>query len=80
MIPNGSACYGPRRRGPRSPEPSRACRYPHPPHPPRGAGAAAFLLQAGATDSAGLTQPGSATFDTLGYQFDGIVRHPVTVA
>jgi hypothetical protein len=38
------------------------------------------LLQAGATDSAGLTQPGSATFDTLGYQFDGIVRHPVTVA
>lgn len=38
-----------------------------------------YPLQARATDSAGLTQPATATFNTLGYQFDGIVRHPVTV-
>ena len=39
-----------------------------------------YMLQARATDIAGLTQPASATFNTLGYPFDGIVRHPVTVA
>jgi DMSO/TMAO reductase YedYZ molybdopterin-dependent catalytic subunit len=43
-------------------------------------GPGSYTLQARATDSAGLTQPVSATFNTLGYQFDGIVRHPVTVA
>jgi len=47
--------------------------------PWRTPGPGSCMLQARATDSAGLTQPASATFNTLGYQFDGIVRHPVTV-
>lgn len=45
----------------------------------RTPGPGSYTLQARATDSAGITQPASATFNTLGYQFDGIVRHPVTV-
>jgi hypothetical protein len=37
-------------------------------------------VQARATDITGATQPATATFNMLGYQFDGIVRHPVTTA
>ncbi len=48
--------------------------------PWRTPGPGPYTLQARATDSAGLTQPATAVFNTLGYQFDGIVRHPVTVA
>jgi DMSO/TMAO reductase YedYZ molybdopterin-dependent catalytic subunit len=48
--------------------------------PWRAPGPGSYALQARATDSAGITQPATATFNTLGYQFDGIVRHPVTVA
>ena len=48
--------------------------------PWRTPGPGSYTLQARATDSTGITQPATATFNTLGYQFDGIVRHPVTVA
>jgi DMSO/TMAO reductase YedYZ molybdopterin-dependent catalytic subunit len=47
--------------------------------PWRTPGPGSYTLQARATDSAGLTQPATAVFNTLGYQFDGIVKHPVTV-
>jgi hypothetical protein len=48
--------------------------------PWRNPGPGSYPLRARATDIAGLTQPAAAAFSTLGYQFDGIVRHPVTVA
>jgi len=48
--------------------------------PWRTPGPGSYTLQARATDITGITQPATATFNTLGYQFDGIVRHPVTVA
>jgi DMSO/TMAO reductase YedYZ molybdopterin-dependent catalytic subunit len=46
--------------------------------PWRAPGPGSYTLQARATDITGATQPATATFNTLGYQFDGIVRHPVT--
>jgi DMSO/TMAO reductase YedYZ molybdopterin-dependent catalytic subunit len=48
--------------------------------PWRTPGPGSYTLQARATDMAGVTQPATAIFNTLGYQFDGIVSHPVTVA
>ncbi len=48
--------------------------------PWRAPGPGSYVLQARATDITGATQPATATFNTLGYQFDGIVEHPVTVA
>jgi DMSO/TMAO reductase YedYZ molybdopterin-dependent catalytic subunit len=48
--------------------------------PWRAPGPGSYTLQARATDITGATQPATATFNTLGYQFDGIVRHPVTTA
>ncbi|MFB9237202.1 sulfite oxidase [Plantactinospora siamensis] len=41
--------------------------------------AGAYTLRARATDVTGATQPDEARFNTLGYLFDGVVRHPVTV-
>ena len=37
-------------------------------------------LMARATDVHGTTQPDVARYNTLGYLFDGVVRHPVTAA
>jgi DMSO/TMAO reductase YedYZ molybdopterin-dependent catalytic subunit len=48
--------------------------------PWRAPGPGSYTLQARATDITGAIQPATATFNTLGYQFDGIVRHPVTTA
>jgi len=48
--------------------------------PWRTPGPGSYTLRARATDRAGRTQPVSAVFNNLGYQFDGIVGHPVTVA
>ena len=48
--------------------------------PWRTPGPGSYMLQARAVDSTGAAQPAAAAFNTLGYQFDGIVRHPVTVA
>ncbi|GII83146.1 sulfite oxidase [Sphaerisporangium siamense] len=42
-------------------------------------GPGAYVLMARATDETGAGQPDEAAFNTLGYQFDGVVRHPVTV-
>jgi DMSO/TMAO reductase YedYZ molybdopterin-dependent catalytic subunit len=39
-----------------------------------------YELLARATDVHGTTQPDVARYNTLGYLFDGVVRHPVTVA
>jgi len=46
--------------------------------PWRTPGPGSYTLQARATDITGATQPATATYNTLGYLFDGIVRHPVT--
>jgi DMSO/TMAO reductase YedYZ molybdopterin-dependent catalytic subunit len=37
-----------------------------------------YTLLARATDRTGASQPGTATFNTLGYLFGAVVRHPVT--
>jgi DMSO/TMAO reductase YedYZ molybdopterin-dependent catalytic subunit len=46
----------------------------HPPAP------GAYELLARATDDSGRTQPDTTGLNTLGYLFDAVVRHPVTVA
>lgn len=38
-----------------------------------------YVLMARATDETGATQPVEARFNTNGYLFDGVIRHPVTV-
>lgn len=38
-----------------------------------------YVLMARATDETGATQPIEARYNRLGYHFDGVVRHPVTV-
>jgi len=48
--------------------------------PWRTPGPGSYTLQARATDSTGATQPVTVTYNTNGYLFDGIVRHPVTTA
>ncbi len=61
----------------RSPNRPRAwVRWEFPWSPP---GPGAYTLQARATDWAGLTQPATVPFNTLGYLFWAIVDHPVTV-
>ncbi|MFE9565592.1 sulfite oxidase [Streptomyces sp. NPDC006487] len=47
------------------------------PWTPRTPGATALLARA--TDATGRTQPETAAYNTQGYLFDGVVRHPVTV-
>ncbi|MFD3450593.1 sulfite oxidase [Streptomyces sp. NPDC058691] len=47
------------------------------PWQPRTEGPATLLARA--TDTAGRTQPDEATFNTQGYFFDAVVRHPVLV-
>ncbi|MEU3059525.1 sulfite oxidase [Streptomyces subrutilus] len=47
------------------------------PWTPRTTGAAALLARA--TDASGRTQPATAAYNTQGYLFDAVVRHPVTV-
>ena len=42
--------------------------------------AGAYDLLARATDETGVSQPDVAPYNTLGYQFGAVVRHPVTVA
>jgi DMSO/TMAO reductase YedYZ molybdopterin-dependent catalytic subunit len=37
-----------------------------------------YTLRARATDVTGATQPDQAAYNTLGYLFDGVVKHPVT--
>ena len=46
----------------------------------RPPGPGAYALLARATDRAGTTQPDAVPFNTNGYQFWAVVRHPVTVA
>ena len=46
----------------------------------RPPGPGAYALLARATDRAGTTQPETVPFNTNGYQFWAVVRHPVTVA
>ncbi|WP_214416534.1 sulfite oxidase [Sphaerisporangium fuscum] len=38
-----------------------------------------YVLMARATDETGATQPREARYNSLGYHFDGVVAHPVTV-
>ncbi|OON30366.1 MULTISPECIES: molybdopterin-dependent oxidoreductase [unclassified Micromonospora] len=45
----------------------------------RPAGPGPVTLRARATDATGAGQPGRARHNDLGYLFDGVVRHPVTV-
>jgi hypothetical protein len=47
--------------------------------PWRTSGPGPCVLQARATDVTGATQPATVTYNTLGYLFGGIVRHPVTI-
>jgi DMSO/TMAO reductase YedYZ molybdopterin-dependent catalytic subunit len=46
--------------------------------PWRTPGPGSYAVQARATDITGATQPAAVTYNTWGYLFDGIVRHPVT--
>jgi DMSO/TMAO reductase YedYZ molybdopterin-dependent catalytic subunit len=48
--------------------------------PWRTPGPGSYIVQARATDITGVTQPATVTYNTNGYLFDGIVRHPVTTA
>jgi len=48
------------------------------PWTPSGTGAHTLLARA--TDATGAVQPDSAAYNTLGYLFGAVVRHPVTVA
>jgi DMSO/TMAO reductase YedYZ molybdopterin-dependent catalytic subunit len=48
--------------------------------PWRPEGTGAHTLLARATDSTGASQPDVARYNTLGYLFDAVVQHPVTVA
>jgi DMSO/TMAO reductase YedYZ molybdopterin-dependent catalytic subunit len=68
----------PRHRGDRTAGPGAAWQLWE--FPWRTPGPGSYTLQARATDITGATQPATATFNTLGYQFDGIVKHPVTTA
>jgi DMSO/TMAO reductase YedYZ molybdopterin-dependent catalytic subunit len=52
-------------------------RWEYPWSPP---GPGQYALQARATDGQGRTQPASVPFNTLGYLFSAVVKHPVTVA
>lgn len=47
--------------------------------PWRPPGPGSYELLARATDETGRTQPDRARYNTLGYLFDAVVRHPVTV-
>lgn len=49
-------------------------RWEFPWHTP---GPGPYTVQARATDITGVTQPATVTYNTWGYLFDGIVRHPV---
>jgi DMSO/TMAO reductase YedYZ molybdopterin-dependent catalytic subunit len=51
-------------------------RWEYPWQPPA---AGSYLLRARATDTAGNVQPDQTTYNTLGYLFDAVVQHPVTV-
>jgi hypothetical protein len=46
----------------------------------RPPGPGSYQLLSRATDWAGTTQPETVPFNTNGYQFWAVVRHPVTVA
>jgi hypothetical protein len=46
-------------------------------HPPASG---PYRLRARATDVTGATQPDKTVYNTLGYLFDAVVEHPVTVA
>ena len=48
--------------------------------PWRPPAAGSYELLARATDETGYRQPDVARYNTLGYLFDGVVRHPVTVS
>jgi DMSO/TMAO reductase YedYZ molybdopterin-dependent catalytic subunit len=52
-------------------------RWEYPWHP---SDAGPRTLLARATDRTGFTQPDTASYNTLGYLFDAVVKHPVTVA
>lgn len=47
--------------------------------PWRPPGPGSYELLARARDETGHGQPDQARYNTLGYLFDGVVRHPVTV-
>jgi DMSO/TMAO reductase YedYZ molybdopterin-dependent catalytic subunit len=51
--------------------------WEYPWHTPRPG---SYTLQARATDITGATQPGTVPYNTLGYLYNGIVQHPVTIA
>ncbi|MET8157148.1 sulfite oxidase [Sphaerisporangium sp. NPDC005289] len=61
----------------RGPRPARAWAPWHLAWVPRLPGA--HILMARAVDETGATQPARARFNMLGYHFDGVVQHPVTV-
>jgi hypothetical protein len=48
--------------------------------PWRPDGPGAHELLARATDDTGASQPSTAPYNTLGYLFGAVVRHPVTVS
>ena len=45
----------------------------------RPPGPGSYELLARATDATGRSQPDRTPYNTLGYLFDAVVRHPVTV-
>ncbi|MGZ4168352.1 MAG: sulfite oxidase [Solirubrobacteraceae bacterium] len=49
-------------------------------YPWKPSGPGSYVLQARATDWLGRTQPATVPFNTLGYLFWAVVKHPVTVA
>jgi DMSO/TMAO reductase YedYZ molybdopterin-dependent catalytic subunit len=64
-----------RLRGPNAPH--AWVRWEYPWRPP---GPGSYTLQARATDWAGRTQPATVPFNSLGYLFWAVIKHPVTVA
>lgn len=73
---DGGATWRPARlRPPNLPNAWVRWEYTFSPSAPGG-----YTLQARATDWAGRTQPATVPFNTFGYLFGAVVKHPVTVA
>jgi DMSO/TMAO reductase YedYZ molybdopterin-dependent catalytic subunit len=62
---------------PTGPDPDGAWQRWQVPWHPQAPGA--YTLRARATDVTGVSQPDQTTFNTMGYLFDAVVDHPITV-
>ncbi|MFA1542134.1 sulfite oxidase [Actinomadura monticuli] len=74
---DGGATWRPARVLDRHPNPRGWVRWEHP-WTPRAAGR--YELLARAADETGASQPDTAPYNTFGYLFGAVVRHPVTIA